>query len=69
MNTDQLEGKWKRFKGDVRKEYGKLTDDDWEESKGSYKKFVGKVQERYGETKETINEKVSKLFDKLEKSV
>ena len=28
MNWDQMEGKWKQMKGVVRKQWGKLTDDD-----------------------------------------
>jgi uncharacterized protein YjbJ (UPF0337 family) len=28
MNSDQLEGKWKEVKGEVREKWGKLTDDD-----------------------------------------
>ncbi|MGB4896249.1 MAG: CsbD family protein, partial [Nitrospira sp.] len=28
MNTDQFKGKWVHFKGEVKKQWGKLTDDD-----------------------------------------
>ena len=28
MNWDQIEGKWKQMHGAVRKQWGKLTDDD-----------------------------------------
>ena len=48
MNWDQLEGKWKQLKGDVRKQWGKLTDDELEYMAGSRDKFVGRLQERYG---------------------
>ena len=52
MNWDQLEGKWKQLKGDVRKQWGKLTDDDLEYMAGSRDKFVGRLQERYGVARE-----------------
>jgi len=52
MNWDQLEGKWKQLKGDVRKQWGKLTDDDLEYMAGSRDKFVGRLQERYGIARE-----------------
>jgi len=52
MNWDQVEGKWKQLKGDVRKQWGKLTDDDLEYMAGSRDKFVGRLQERYGVARE-----------------
>lgn len=48
MNWDQVEGKWKQLKGDIRQQWGKLTDDDLEYMAGSKDKFVGRLQERYG---------------------
>jgi uncharacterized protein YjbJ (UPF0337 family) len=52
MNWDQMEGKWKQMKGSVKKQWGKLTDDDLEYIAGSKDQFVGRLQERYGITKE-----------------
>jgi uncharacterized protein YjbJ (UPF0337 family) len=52
MNWDQVEGKWKQLKGDVRKQWGKLTDDDLEYMAGSRDNFVGRLQERYGVARE-----------------
>ena len=52
MNWDQIEGKWKQMKGSARKQWGKLTDDDWQYMSGSKDQFVGRLQERYGIRKE-----------------
>jgi uncharacterized protein YjbJ (UPF0337 family) len=52
MNWDQIEGKWKQMHGAVRKQWGKLTDDDLEFMAGSKDQFVGRLQERYGIKKE-----------------
>jgi uncharacterized protein YjbJ (UPF0337 family) len=48
MNWDQIEGKWKQFKGDVRQQWAKLTDDDLEYIAGRRDHLVGRLQERYG---------------------
>jgi len=48
MNADQLKGKWMQFKGELKQQWGKFTDDDLQQIEGSYDRFVGKVQERYG---------------------
>jgi uncharacterized protein YjbJ (UPF0337 family) len=54
MNADQLKGKWKQFKGELKQQYGKFTDDDLTQIEGDYEKFVGKVQERYGDKKDEL---------------
>ncbi len=52
MNSDQLEGNWKQFKGMMREKWGKLTDNDWEQVAGKKDQLIGKLQERYGYTRE-----------------
>jgi uncharacterized protein YjbJ (UPF0337 family) len=54
MNADQLKGKWMQFKGELKQQYGKFTDDDLRQIEGNYDKFVGKVQERYGDKKDEL---------------
>ncbi len=54
MNSDQFKGKWVQFKGEVKKQWGKLTDDDLTQIEGDYDKFVGRIQERYGDKKEEV---------------
>jgi uncharacterized protein YjbJ (UPF0337 family) len=58
MNWDQIQGTWKQVKGDVQKQWGKLTDDDYNVIEGDRKKFVGKMQERYGIAKEEAEKQV-----------
>ncbi len=48
MNWDQIEGKWKQMKGEVKQKWGKLTDDDLDVIAGKREKLVGRLQERYG---------------------
>ena len=44
LNEDQFAGKWKQFKGELKKKWGKLTDDDLLEAEGDYDKFLSVVQ-------------------------
>lgn len=41
MNWDQIEGNWKQFKGRVRQQWGKLTDDDLDVNKGNQTELAG----------------------------
>ncbi len=48
---DMAKGSWNEMKGNMRKWWGKLTDDDWEQTKGNKDAIIGKLQQRYGYSK------------------
>ena len=52
MNNDVLKGKWTQLKGEIRRQWGKLTDDDVTQIEGNSEKLIGKLQERYGYARE-----------------
>ena len=61
MNKDQLAGKWRQFRGRVKAEWGKLTDDDLDRISGNYDMLVGKIQETYGKSREEIERRLDRL--------
>lgn len=69
INEDIIKGKWKDVKGEVRKLWGKITDDELEQAKGDLTSISGIIQQRYGETKESIHDKMNKLFANFEGKV
>ena len=52
MNWDQVEGKWKEFRGQVQANWGDLTDDDLDVIKGRRTELEGRLQKIYGYAKE-----------------
>ncbi len=52
MNENIFKGKWKEVKGEVKKRWGKLTDDDLMMISGEKEKLVGLLQTRYGYSKD-----------------
>ncbi|HJT21394.1 MAG TPA: CsbD family protein [Nitrospira sp.] len=64
MNKDQFEGNWKQFKGDLKRQWGKFTDDDLLVIEGNYDKFEGRLQERYGDKKEEVQRWTDEWFKK-----
>ena len=68
MNWDQLEGKWKDLKGQVRQKWAKLTDDDFEAIAGKKDRLMGKIQERYGYEKEQADRELNAFLDGLDYS-
>ncbi len=44
MNKDEVGGNWKQFKGKVKEQWGKLTDDDMTVIEGKRDQLVGKIR-------------------------
>ncbi len=65
MNSDQLEGKWKQVKGQVREKWGQLTDDDIQVIAGRRDQLIGRIQERYGIAKEQATKEVDTFLTGL----
>jgi uncharacterized protein YjbJ (UPF0337 family) len=64
MNWDIVKGKWSQIKGDIRNEWGHLSDDDHEKIGGDKDKLVGTLQEKYGWAKEDAESKVDEFARK-----
>ncbi len=62
MNWDQVEGKWEQFKGKLRQQWAKLTDDDLEYMRGGRDRVVGRLKERYGLAKDDAEKKLDELL-------
>lgn len=58
MNKDELEGKWKRIKGEFKMRYAKLTEDDTTYSEGKFDEMLGRLQERTGRNKEELRQEI-----------
>jgi uncharacterized protein YjbJ (UPF0337 family) len=54
MNQDQMKGKFKQMSGEIKRKWGKMTDNDVTEAEGSMEKLIGKIQERSGDRREAI---------------
>ena len=65
MNFEQLEGKWKQYKGQVREKWGHLTEDDLRVISGKREKLIGRIEERYGLAKERAAEEVDAFMRTL----
>jgi len=66
MNQSQIAGKWKEIKGEIRKAWGDLTDDEVEQTKGNMESISGLIQQKYGLSKEQASERLNKVYSKFE---
>ena len=59
MNWDLIEGNWKQFKGDVKQQWSKLTDDQLDMIAGKREHLAGKIQVMYGIGKDEAEHQLS----------
>lgn len=59
MNEDIVKGKWKELKGNVRQQWGKLTNDDVDRLKGTQEELIGLLQQRYGYEQEQAKKEIN----------
>jgi len=64
MQWDIVEGNWKQFKGKVKEQWGKLTDDDLDRIAGKKDQLAGRLQESYGIGKEDAERQIREFEDK-----
>lgn len=65
FNENILKGKWKELKGEVQKLWGRLTDDELEETKGEATSLSGLVQRKYGIKEEEFRSKMNDLISRV----
>lgn len=61
MNWDIVEGNWKQFKGKVKAQWGKLTDDHLDVISGKREHLAGSIQEAYGVSKDEAEAQIKKF--------
>ncbi|MGB7872798.1 MAG: CsbD family protein [Anaerolineales bacterium] len=63
MNKDILAGNWKQLRGQVREQWGELTDDELDQIAGKRDQLIGKIQEKYGHTREKAENEVDEFLE------
>jgi len=61
MNWDIAKGQWKQFRGQVKEQWGNLTDDDLDQIEGKREQLLGAVQKRYGIAKDEAERQINKF--------
>jgi uncharacterized protein YjbJ (UPF0337 family) len=68
MNQDTIAGQWKQVSGKIKKQWGKLTDDDLKVLEGNAEMLAGKLQERYGIARDEAERQVREFEEDLSMS-
>jgi uncharacterized protein YjbJ (UPF0337 family) len=63
MDWNIVEGNWKQFKGKVKKQWSKLSDDHLDVIAGNRDQLAGKIQETYGIMKDETEQQIKRFED------
>jgi uncharacterized protein YjbJ (UPF0337 family) len=61
VNTQVLQGQWNQVRGQLKKKWAQLTDDDLKLTNGNIDQLVGKIQHKTGEGREAIEQFIDEL--------
>jgi uncharacterized protein YjbJ (UPF0337 family) len=64
-NWERIAGQWKQIRGEAKKKWGALTDDELTQIDGHLDILAGKLQEKYGMAKEDANKQIDEWAAKL----
>ncbi len=65
INEEMIKGKWKEIRGEIKTQWGKLTDDELDKTSGNLESIAGIIQQRYGSKKEEIQAKLNGIVSKF----
>ena len=65
MGWDEIERSWNELKGEVKRQWSKLNDEDVELIEGKYAGLLGLLQERYGHAKEQAEREINDWAKRL----
>jgi uncharacterized protein YjbJ (UPF0337 family) len=63
INEQVLKGKWQEVRGQLRKRWGKLSEDDVRTFDGSVEQLIGRLQNKTGEAREVIERFLGRMTD------
>jgi uncharacterized protein YjbJ (UPF0337 family) len=63
MNKDIIQGKWNQVKGDLQRQWGKISDDELDKINGNRTKLLGVIQEQYGLAQDEAEKQLSSFED------
>jgi uncharacterized protein YjbJ (UPF0337 family) len=61
MNAQTMQGQWNQIRGQVKKKWSQLSDEDLRFTNGNIDQLIGKIQTKTGEAREAIEQYLTEL--------
>jgi uncharacterized protein YjbJ (UPF0337 family) len=67
LHLSSLKGHWAEIKGDLKKQFAKLTDDDLKYVEGEEEELLGRLEKKLGVKREELEKVLKEHLDKKSK--
>jgi len=67
MIEEELKATWHKAKGEAKKQWSKLTDDELNKVEGSYDKLSASLEKHYGYTKDKAKKEIKSFLEMIKK--
>lgn len=67
MDWNRIGRNWKQLKGNVKEQWGKLTDDELDVINGKREQLEGKLQEHYGYAKDEAKKRIDDWYRRADR--
>lgn len=64
FNQEEFKGKFNEIKGEIKKKWGEVTDDELTKTRGNGEALLGVIQQKFGAQKEEIQNHLKGLKDR-----
>lgn len=61
FNDNVAKGRWQQMKGEIQKAWGRLTDDELNQTEGDLTRLGGLIQQKYGLTQDEVRRRIDEL--------
>jgi uncharacterized protein YjbJ (UPF0337 family) len=61
MNAQTMQGQWNQIRGELKKKWAQLSEDDLRFTNGNVDQLVGKIQSKTGEARDVIEQYLNQL--------
>lgn len=68
MNWDLIQGNWKKFEGQVKEKWGKLTNDDMTLISGKRERLLGRLQHAYGYGRDKAQKEIDNFLQVISRN-
>lgn len=69
MNWNEIKADWKRYKVNIREQWGNLSEEELDEINGDQHSFEKKIQERYRLTPEQVREQINEWYQRIIRNI
>lgn len=68
MDWNEIKADWRRYKENIREQWGNITSEELDEIAGEQNALEHKIQQRYNLTPEQVREQINEWYRKLSRN-